>query len=177
MILLFYCNLPSSNILSYSSWARRRWLPHWGKKRYRQNCQIPFKTPFSVINSKYLPVLTVHTSHPCTLATPSHSPAPVPCAIARLEYSPQSWDHQESIQSYPYKSAPTHRRTPPQTFHANKLPSLTYIYADEWVADYPAQWHSACAGYHPQENSSGHNSSSVAATPSPALPTGLEVHY
>ena len=61
--------------------AGRRLLPH----RYRQNCQIPFKTPFSVINSKYLPVLTVHTSHPCILATPSHSPAPVPCAIARLE--------------------------------------------------------------------------------------------
>lgn len=32
MILL---HSPFSNILSYSSWARRRLLPHWGQKRER----------------------------------------------------------------------------------------------------------------------------------------------
>lgn len=76
-------------------------------------------------NGSYFPSL--HSSN----TEPLHSPVPVPCAIAQPEHSPGSWGHQESIQSYPYKYAPTHRRTPLQSFPANTPLSRSCIYADE----------------------------------------------
>lgn len=111
-------------------------------------------------NGSYFPSFISSNTEPLSSArTVCHCPAGT---LTR------KWDLQASDQWHRYKCAPTHRRTPPQIVRANTLPSLTYIYADEWVADSPAQWHSASAGFHLPENFADPNYNAGEKKPLPA---------